>query len=355
MAFGSSVSPPLSLERRSLPCRRVLRAGELMAEHADMSVAPGPGSSAKEIERWLQGEPALGELVRAFPEEWATVERDLADLAGKVQEDPEAVHAYIARLRSNGVAPRTRRERQERLALQIRRHMAAAALRSAQLSAVSGVTAGRVRLNLVNGWIAQKLLFESGLRRKPVSIARFRMLWPLLWQRKLIMPLVGRKGIYCFYSGRLVRKLAGLADGRRVLEIGAGDGTLARFLEDAGVDITATDDFSWKQTVDYPENVRKRGARDALRDLRPDVVICSWPPPGNTFERQVFKTPSVDLYIVIGSRDEFAAGNWSDYRSQSEFTFEEVPELSRLVLPPELDPAVYVFRRIGRRGSSAGR
>ncbi|MDX6378010.1 MAG: hypothetical protein QOE98_2313, partial [Gaiellaceae bacterium] len=41
----------------------------------------------------------------------------------------------------------------------------------------------------------------------------------------------------------------------------------------------------------------------------------------------------------------FAAGNWDDYRSQTAFTMEEDEALGALVLPPELESAVYVFRR----------
>ncbi|MFQ5773360.1 MAG: hypothetical protein ACE5GS_02470, partial [Kiloniellaceae bacterium] len=77
----------------------------------------------------------------------------------------------------------------------------------------------------------------------------------------------------------------------------------------------------------------------------PEVVICSWPPAGNDFECRVFKTRSVQMYIVIGSRHRFAAGNWNDYRRQSAFTCEEEEGLSRMVLPPELGSVVYIFRR----------
>jgi hypothetical protein len=59
----------------------------------------------------------------------------------------------------------------------------------------------------------------------------------------------------------------------------------------------------------------------------------------------VFTTPSVELYVVIGSRHQFAAGNWRTYEEQDAFALEESLELSRLVLPPELDAAVYLFRR----------
>ena len=120
---------------------------------------------------------------------------------------------------------------------------------------------------------------------------------------------------------------------------------MTQFLKDRGVQITATDNGSWSHIVQYPESVVKRDALDALRTYAPEVVICSWPPAGNDFEARVFKTRSVRLYIVIGGKQRFAAGNWRDYDRQTDFTVEEDEALGRLVLPPELGSAVYIFRR----------
>lgn len=223
--------------------------------------------------------------------------------------------------------------------------MRAAALKQLCFSAATGVTAGRVRFNLLNGYVAQRLLFAGGLERKPVSLAWFRLLWPLLWQRRLLMPLVGPKGIYCFYSRKLIRALASQIGDRSCLEIAAGDGTLSRFLADEGVEVTATDDHSWKQSISFPDSVRRLDARQALRVHQPQAVVCSWPPAGNPFEREVFKTRSVELYVVVSSRHRFASGDWAAYERQRGFDFAEDPDLSRLVLPPELEAAVYVFRR----------
>jgi hypothetical protein len=72
------------------------------------------------------------------------------------------------------------------------------------------------------------------------------------------MPLVQPKGIYCFYSKPLIERLAGLIGGRSCLEIAAGDGTLSRFLVAAGVRITATDNHSWHDSVDFPDTVLRR-------------------------------------------------------------------------------------------------
>lgn len=303
-----------------------------------------------ETRAWLAGEPSLEQLQHAFPDEWETVRRQLAEVVPK--GDRAELQAYVRSLASPPQATRPGRNLRAReraqLAAEIRRRMAAAAIRQLSLSAATGVTDGRVRFNLVNGWVAQRLLFERDLERKPVSLFWFRLLWPLLWQRRFLMPLVAPKGIYCFYSKPLVTRLAAMIGDRSCLEIAAGDGTLSRFLAEQGVRVTATDDYSWKD-VRFSAFVIRQDARDALKTRRPEVVVCSWPPAGNSFERDVFRTQSVDLYVVIASRHRFAAGAWEDYERQRQFDVSEDPVLSALVLPPELDAAVYVCRRRSRR------
>ncbi|MGK2938387.1 MAG: SAM-dependent methyltransferase [Solirubrobacteraceae bacterium] len=299
-----------------------------------------------EIEEFLSADPSLDALRDAYPDDWAAVQREIGTRLA--EGGAGALRAYVQSLASpNAVqAGKGRVKRQEASAsAQIRQHIAAETVRRMCISTATGVTSGTVRFNLVNGWIAQRLLFRgAGLERKPVSMTRFGLTWPLLTQRRFLMPLVQPRGIYCFYSKPLVRELARLIDDRPCLEIAAGDGTLSRFLRARGVDITAIDDHSWKN-IATASDVVEEDAATALRRRRPRVVVCSWPPAGNAFERHVFTTDSVEQYIVIGSRHEFAAGNWVDYRRQSGFTVEEQPHLGRLVLPPELESAVYLFDR----------
>ena len=59
----------------------------------------------------------------------------------------------------------------------------------------------------------------------------------------------------------------------------------------------------------------------------------------------MFQTPSVDTYVVVTTRHRFAAGDWHAYEGQTAFDVADDLRLSRLVLPPEIDPAVMVFRR----------
>jgi hypothetical protein len=159
------------------------------------------------------------------------------------------------------------------------------------------------------------------------------------------MPLVQPQGIWCFYSRPLIAELARLIGDRSCLEIAAGDGTLTRFLADAGAHVTATDDYSWSGSESFPATVLQQDARTALRLHQPQVVICSWPPAGNPFEQYVFSTPSVQDYLVIGSPHETSTGNWSAYRAQTAFRLTERPDLGRLLLPPEINHAVLHFTR----------
>jgi hypothetical protein len=310
------------------------------------------GSYAQAL-AWLKTNPHFDEICVRYPEDWAAVQQDISTIIGRGAA--EELKVYLERLSAPVVSSNlfhTKRQSNKSveaaLSQFVRSRMAHEAVKKlclSTLAADTGVTKGKLRFNLFNGYVAQRLLFSKRLERKPASLFWFRLLWPLVWQKKRLMPLVQPKGIYCFYSRELIEALTEMIASRSCLEIGAGDGTLSHFLKNQGIKITATDNYSWKNAVEYPADVINFDAREALKTYAPEVVICSWPPSQNDFERQVFNTPSVRLYIVIGSRHQFAFGNWSDYRKQSLFDFEEDKKLGALVLPPELESAVYVFRR----------
>ena len=185
----------------------------------------------------------------------------------------------------------------------------------------------------------------AGLVRKPVSLQAFRRWWPWVTQKRLLMPLVGPRGIYAFYTQELIRLLAARIGDRPCLEIAAGDGTLTRFLSEAGVHIRATDDQSWSHAIQFPQEVERLEASQALARYQPKVVICAFPPPRNAFEREVFRISSVDLYVVLTTRHKFAAGDWAAYEGQPDFSWRADAELATLLLPPLIDPEVLVFER----------
>lgn len=300
---------------------------------------------------WLRGNPSLAELRTRYPDDWQAVSDDLAAIFAEAR--PERLQEYLAGLaapvrasgRGIGRPPDARSLEAAAVRRLVRHRMVHLALKNTVLAAAAGGRTGKIRFNWLNGFVAQRLLFAHDLVRKPVSMAWFRLFWPLVWQKALLMPLVEPKGIYCFYSRPLVAGLARLIGDRECLEVAAGDGTLSRFLAAAGVRVTATDDYSWRHAVAYPDSVLQMDAGHALRRFKPRVVVCSWPPANNAFERLILADRAVELYIVIGSRHTFATGNWADYRAQTGFDMVEDVALGGGVLPPELAGTVWLFRR----------
>jgi hypothetical protein len=301
--------------------------------------------------KWVCRKASLQELMERYPDAWRNVGSELVialedgraqtlkDYSTKAQSIEETWNGRIHRSRHNAKVI------ESAMPHLIKSRMALLAMARCYQAAALGKASGKVRFNLINGYIIQKLLFSHHLTRKPASLKRVRFWWRFISQKRLLMPLVQPKGIYCFYSQELIEELSSLIGDRTCLEIGAGDGTLARFLADKGVQICATDDHSWSHNIEYPETVERLGAKQALSKYQPQAVICSWPPPGNNFEQKIFSTRSVEIYIVIGSRYRFAGGNWDSYEAQDKFEWRVDRKLSSLVIPPELESAVLIFRR----------
>jgi hypothetical protein len=305
--------------------------------------------NSKQLAR-LEG-ASLESLIENFPEEWQAIGQELVQatatkrpeaLEAFVRSAKEAARPYEGRVENSGKNPQVLAVAMPFL---VRKRMALLAAQRALQAAAMGASPGRRRFGLWSGFLVQRLFFSRGLVRKPVSMRRFRRLWPLVTQKRLLMPLVQPRGMYAFYSQELVAALARLIDGRPALEIAAGDGCLSGFLQAAGVNVRATDDHSWTQNIRYPDSVEKLDAATALKQHQPKVVLCSYPPPKNTFEQCVFRTDSVELYIVITTKHRFAAGDWQTYESQRTFAMTTDGELSRLILPPEIDPLLILFTR----------
>ncbi len=296
---------------------------------------------------------SLDALMERFPEAWQEVGQGLVDAAatrrpseveGFVRAAQDAACPHAARVKKSKYNPEVVETALPRV---IRARMALLGAQRALQAAALGASGGRRRFGLWSGTLVNFLFFSKGLTRKPVSLRAFRWLWPWVTQKRLLMPLVQPRGIYAFYSRELVESLAAHIGQRSAVEIAAGDGCLSRFLGQAGASIRAIDDYSWKHVISYPQDVEKLDAVSALARYRPAVVICSFPPPKNDFERMVFATPSVETYIVLTTRHRFAAGDWAAYESQTAFDMVPEPELTRQVLPPEIDPLVLLFQRKG--------
>lgn len=312
-----------------------------------------PTAGAKnlgEVLSWLASEPGIAALAERFPEQWEQLSKDAARHGTRSDDD---LRQFVrAALRPTAHQAGHARPQAEIIRSEVRRHMLLELLRQRDLAAETGLTSGTVRFNRLNGALAQQLLFHHDLVRKPVSMAAYRLIWPLMWQRRILLPLVRGEGIYAFYSTSLVRRLSKLIGTDRCLEIGAGDGTLTRFLRDEGTDVVATDNYSWSRYIRFDgSGVEKLDARQALHRYQPRIVICAWPPPANPFEKYVFETSSVQTYIVITSSSRANAGDWNTYESQTAFDVQVDRRMTRSVLPIGRSQ-VFVFRRRDSNGPS---
>jgi MYND finger len=119
----------------------------------------------------------------------------------------------------------------------------------------------------------------------------------------------------------LQRRLAVLPHGgESIVEIGAGNGRLAHHLQQRGIPIVATDDFSWKLDSSQQEhrqddedcdsennNKKKRSVQvrnlscdQALSTYSPSIVLCAWMPMYLDLTTAFCASPSVQEYILIG-------------------------------------------------------
>jgi hypothetical protein len=305
----------------------------------------------KEKLKILNSKMSLSELINKFPEFWKEVNDEIISVFKS--GNAKLINDFTLKQKtiSDNWKKKLKDEKYSPASIElsfphlIKVKMTILSLEKYYLAALSHKTSGKIRLNFLNGFILQKLLFYYDFERKPVSLFWFRFWWHFITQKNILMTLVHKKGIYCFYTKELIKKLKKIIGDRAAIEIAAGDGTLSGFLEKEGVNIKPTDDFSWKNYINYPENVENLDAVKSLVKYNPKVVVCSWPPPGNSFEQNVFEIESVETYIVIGSQYDFASGNWLAYKEQKNFNWIKDRKLAKLVIPKELDNSVFIFER----------
>lgn len=92
-----------------------------------------------------------------------------------------------------------------------------------------------------------------------------------------------RRGMWALVDMQWTKCLADWIGSRSVLEIMAGRGWLAQALSRHGINITATDDYSWNQQhiaqpVPVHQPVLHYSASRAVTLLQADILLVSWPP-----------------------------------------------------------------------------
>jgi hypothetical protein len=182
---------------------------------------------------------------------------------------------------------------------------------------------------------------HDGTRRAPTTAALDRVCTAsprgALWRYCETRPT---GPIYLLPTREFIRALARQCRelGRSVLEVGAGDGYLARALatSDPGLRVRATDSGAWrkpaarmtpaerKQWASVPiaglslgPNVERQDAVSATRRHRPDVVIAAWLPPGPLLSKLI-RSPCRFVIDIGATNGVTTQGGW-DWRFAHQF------------------------------------
>jgi hypothetical protein len=182
-------------------------------------------------------------------------------------------------------------------------------------------------------------MLSKALKKQTLSCKDFDTRWNRLSDKIWAAGEIQRLGIWSVPTLELAQGIAHYTQGRPTLEVGAGHGLLSKALRGIGIVLRAVDIDA--QTSD----VECLDAKIGLSKYQPTVVISSWPPPANNFEIDIFKTSSVELYLAITSKHQFASGNWEIYKNQKGFTCTSSEKLNAFLRPHEFEQQVLVFRR----------
>lgn len=151
---------------------------------------------------------------------------------------------------------------------------------------------------------------------------------------------------FCLINEGMLNDIAEYLNGKKVLEIGSGNGFLAKCLQDKGIDVFPTDDLSWESKGEsmysmgwkdkhYTE-IEKLDYHAALKKYIDDVdaALLSWPVYGDRLAYNVLKVClSHDKPLIYIGEQEMgctADDYFFDYIDNPELSFEP---LTRMYIP----------------------
>lgn len=185
------------------------------------------------------------------------------------------------------------------------------------------------------------------------DLKQFDQIWSKLKGQGAAASIIQNAGFWSIPTREVTQGIRDYAQGQEILEIGAGRGLYIAALSQVGASVTGVDDCSWEPAKNKikrcADKIQQKSATESLAELNPKVVLSVWPPPGNTFEREIFATKSVHLYMAIVSKHRFASGNWRDYQAQESaprgFSCVTNESMNKLLRPIEAEQQILIFRR----------
>lgn len=188
----------------------------------------------------------------------------------------------------------------------------------------------------------RRLPTQAAFDRHAAALARGDLEW--------LCEFNGLSPIYLVPTTRWVRALADelrRMEVRRVVEVAAGDGFLSAALAKVAPDleVIATDSGAWEKPearmseeerkelagkhvagLALGGHVRRMEATRAIRELKPDLVLASWLPPGPLLDRLI---RSDTRYVLeIGAAGGVTSSQWS-WRFAHDFLTGPLEDLAR--------------------------
>ncbi len=127
---------------------------------------------------------------------------------------------------------------------------------------------------------------------------------------------------WCIVTDKWISEIAKLLEGKKCIEIMAGNGLISHALQTHGIDITPYDNFSWNYHKTFT-TVYDMDAVECASDLTYDYIICSWPPCEGTdicrvVKNMYHKNPKAKLIYI---------GEWENGCNAPESFFKIVNEV----------------------------
>lgn len=158
----------------------------------------------------------------------------------------------------------------------------------------------------------------------------------VLEYRRDITKVVG----FTLITDNLLYNLSSLLYGNKCLEIMAGNGSLSKGLQDYGVDITPTDNYSMEDYFDKNmwTDVENIDAVDAIIKYGKDVqfVLCSWipyyQPIGYEAIKKLYEVNPNAIFIYIGEEQGGCTADDNFFKYSSEISISERIDIDNSLL-----------------------
>jgi hypothetical protein len=296
-------------------------------------------------------EKSLQELTAEFPDIWQEVIKSIKGHIEKRQmeklsELATKANATLARWINAAGSPLAETDH-ARFEL-VKAHMTRLAIEQF-VCAYTGVSTA---ITFKDRFLISSLLWLAAERGVVTTQKRFDFVWSMIANKTAAAAAVQKNGYWSIPTTEICSKIVNLANNEEILEIGSGRGLYLAGIRAAGGKVKGIDDYSWtgasKPLSAVKSLITKMGAKESLLEIRPKIVLSVWPTPQNNFESLIFQTNSVQTYICIVSKHQFASGNWHAYKdagTSGKFSCTTLPDSNQLLRPIEMEQQFLIFRR----------